>query len=137
MNKSEDSDASSQKKSADFSDEKFEEAWNVYMVQHTGQQQVLASAMRTAVKKRLSPTEYEIEATTHLNFTAFEMAANHLVPFFREYLSNDLLKINFTLSQTETAERKLSEQELLKKMMVDNPALGEFLKSLDIESAIM
>ncbi len=135
MNKSEDSDDSSNKKSAEFTDEKFEEAWNVYLAQHTSQQQVLASAMRTASKKRLSPTEYEIEASTHLNFSAFEMAATHLVPFLREYLGNDLLNINFTLSQNEAAERKLSEQELLKKMMVDNPVLGDFLKALDIESA--
>ena len=58
-----------------------------------------------------------------------------LVMFLRDYLRNDLLTLEAHIDEKAEIFKPLPPQEFLKKIITENPALGDFLQSIDAEMA--
>lgn len=115
-----------------FSDDAFEEAWNVFMVQNPDQH-LLLSAMRVAKRQRKTDTSYLLTVEHPAQVQAFESSMSKLVGFLREYLKNDLITLESHIDESKEVQKPLPPQEFLKKVVAENPALGAFLKEIDAE----
>lgn len=115
-----------------FSDEAFNEAWAQFMAQHS-EMHILLSAMRVAVRTRISDTEYTMAVEHPAQVQAFESAMNTLMPFLRDRLRNDHLSISAHIDKKADIPKPLPQKEFLMKIVAENPAMGDFLKSIDAE----
>ena len=117
-----------------FTDAQFFEAWNRFVAENPDQH-ILASAMREARPVRSGEFEFSVMVKHPAEQQAFELSTGRILEFLRHELHNELLTIHVEISPESDAEKPLPPQELLKKVITDNPALGEFLCSIDAELA--
>ena len=116
-----------------FTDERFMEVWNQYIIRHP-EHSILVSAMRAVRPERLGATEYRVFVQNPSQMAAYNMESRKFVEFFRNELHNDNVEIRFEIDPTQAAVPKMMPaQEFLRKAISANPALGEFLKSVDAE----
>lgn len=115
-----------------FDDRQFMDAWAAY-IDSVPDQQILVSAMRNASPRRSSDLEFDVMVDHPAQQQAFEHAMPKLLRFLRDRLSNDFLTVKVTVNPEKEIPKFLSPQEFLKKTADENPALGQFLKKLDIE----
>lgn len=115
-----------------FTDEAFNEAWAQFMAQHADMH-ILLSAMRVAIKTRVSETEYSLAVEHPAQVQAFESAMTTLMPFLRDKLQNDHLSITAHIDKKADIPKPLPQKEFLMKIVAENPTMGEFLKSIDAE----
>lgn len=115
-----------------FSDEQFNEAWSQFMI-HNSDMHILMSAMRVAKKERTSETSYSLLVEHPAQLQAFESAMTQLMQFLRDRLSNDMLTIEPRVDKKSEILKPLPPQEFLRKIITENPSLGEFLKNIDAE----
>ena len=102
------------------------------MAQHS-EMHILLSAMRVAVRTRVSDTEYTMAVEHPAQVQAFESAMNTLMPFLRDRLRNDHLSISAHIDKKADIPKPLPQKEFLMKIVAENPAMGDFLKSIDAE----
>ncbi len=121
-----------EKRENKFSDDEFENAWNEFMAQNSDLH-ILLSAMRVAKKERTSESSYMLTVEHPAQVQAFESAMNKLLPFLRDYLKNDSLSLESKVDEKLEILKPLPPQEFLKKVITDNPALGNFLQNIDAE----
>lgn len=124
--------SSLERKHADFSDKQFMKAWNDYILT-VPEQQILVSAMRSANPQRRENLEFDVLVDHPAQVQAFELAMPKLLKYLREQLNNDFLTIKAIVNPEKEIIKSLTPQEFLKKTINKNPALGQFLKDLDIE----
>ncbi len=117
-----------------FSDQQFNEAWASFIAQHQ-EQHILTSAMRIAKKERNSPSAYTILVEHPAQVQAFEGAMPKLLEFLRNHLQNDHLILSTKVDKSVEITKPLPPQEFLKKIVTENPAMGEFLQAIDAEMA--
>lgn len=115
-----------------FSPEAFHTAWQQFIIANPSLH-ILTNAMRTAIHEQSSPVSYRIIVSHPAQQQAFESAMNPLLSFLRNALSNDLLTISVEVSAAPESEKRLPPQEFLKKIITDNPTLGNFFKDIDGE----
>lgn len=121
-----------EKRSNPFTHERFLEVWAEFMGANPGQH-ILASAMRVARITRVSDTAYSLILDHPAQVQAIESARNVLIPFLRDKLQNDEITIEAAVDPDIKVIKKLPPQELLKKIVGDNPALAEFLRENEAE----
>lgn len=121
-----------EKRSNPFTHERFLEVWAEFMAANPGQH-ILASAMRVARITRVSDTAYSLILDHPAQVQAIESARNVLIPFLRDKLQNDEITIEAAVDPDIKVIKKLPPQELLKKIVGDNPALAEFLRENEAE----
>lgn len=117
-----------------FTDAQFIDAWHRYIAENPDQH-ILASAMREARPVRTGEYEFSVMVKHPAEQQAFELSTGRILEFLRRELHNELLTIHVEISPESEAEKPLPPQELLKKVITDNPALGEFLSNIDAELA--
>lgn len=115
-----------------FSDDQFRECWDRFIAMHPSQV-ILVSAMREASPERTGAESFRIRVAHPAAYQAFETTMPELLRYFRDNLRNDRLTINVEIDEDVKIEKRLSPTELLKEMLENNPALGEFLSDIDGE----
>ncbi|MBD5302939.1 MAG: DNA polymerase III subunit gamma/tau [Bacteroides sp.] len=121
-----------ERRDQDFSDEAFLKAWHEYITL-VPDQQILISAMRTAVPKRTSRIDFNVIVDHPAQQQAFELAMPKLLAHLRERLNNDYLTIQAIINPDKEIVKPLTPREFLEKTIRVNATLGKFLKDLDIE----
>jgi len=121
-----------ERKKENFSDEDFMRAWNEYILS-VPDQKILVSAMRNARPQRRDNLEFDVLVDHPAQQQAFELSMPKLLRFMRERLRNDFLSIKTTINPEKEIVKYLPPQEFLKKTANENPALGNFLREIEIE----
>ncbi len=116
-----------------FTDAQFFEAWNRFVAENPDQH-ILASAMREARPVRSGEFEFSVMVKHPAEQQAFELSTGRILEFLRHELHNELLTIHVEISPESDAEKPLPAGTS-QKVITDNPALGEFLCSIDAELA--
>ncbi len=127
-------DVSQEQSREPFTDAQFIEVWNRYIAENPDQH-ILTSAMREARPVRTGEFEFSVMVKHPAEQQAFELSTTRILEFLRRELRNELITIRVEISPESEAEKPLPPQELLKKVITDNPALGEFLSNIDAELA--
>lgn len=127
-------DVSQEQSREPFTDAQFIEVWNRYIAENPDQH-ILTSAMREARPVRTGEFEFSVMVKHPAEQQAFELSTARILEFLRRELRNELITIRVEISPESEAEKPLPPQELLKKVITDNPALGEFLSNIDAELA--
>ncbi len=123
-----------EKRETPFSEQDFERAWQAFMANH-GDMHILLSTMRVARREKKSDTCYSLMVEHPAQLQAFESSMQKLVTFLRDYLKNDHLSLEARIDEKAEILKPLPPQEFLKKIITENPALGEFLQNIDAEMA--
>ncbi len=123
-----------EKRETPFSEQDFERAWEAFMTNHSDMH-ILLSTMRVARREKKSDTCYSLMVEHPAQLQAFESSMQKLVTFLRDYLKNDHLTLETHIDEKSEILKPLPPQEFLKKIITENPALGEFLQSIDAEMA--
>lgn len=123
-----------EKRENPFTDNDFDKAWQEFMAQNSDMH-ILLSTMRVAKRERKSDTCYSLLVEHPAQLQAFESSMQKLVMFLRDYLRNDLLTLEAHIDEKAEIFKPLPPQEFLKKIITENPALGDFLQSIDAEMA--
>ena len=123
-----------EKRETPFSEQDFERAWEAFMANHSDMH-ILLSTMRVARREKKSDTCYSLMVEHPAQLQAFESSMQKLVTFLRDYLKNDHLTLETHIDEKSEILKPLPPQEFLKKIITENPALGEFLQSIDAEMA--
>ncbi len=121
-----------EKRDTPFSEKDFERAWQSFMTSHSDMH-ILLSTMRVARREKKSDTCYSLIVEHPAQLQAFESSMQKLVTFLRDYLKNDHLSLETHIDEKSEILKPLPPQEFLKKIITENPALGEFLRSIDAE----
>ena len=100
-----------------------------------GDMHILLSTMRVARREKKSDTCYSLMVEHPAQLQAFESSMQKLVTFLRDYLKNDHLSLEARIDEKAEILKPLPPQEFLKKIITENPALGEFLQNIDAEMA--
>lgn len=108
------------------------QAWNEYILS-VPDQKILVSAMRNARPQRRDNLEFDVLVDHPAQQQAFELSMPKLLQFMRERLRNDFLSIKATINPEKEIVKFLPPQEFLKKTIDENPALGSFLREIEIE----
>lgn len=117
----------------DFSDADFMRAWEDFIAT-VPDQKILVSAMRNSSPKRgEEPLEFQVMVDHPAQQQAFELAMPRLMEFLRQRLRNDFLTLRAVINPEKEIQKPLTPREFLQKTVSQNEALGQFLKSLDIE----
>lgn len=124
-----------EKRTSSFTDDDFERAWNEFMARNS-EMHILLSAMRVAKKLRKSESSIELVVEHPAQVQAFETSMPQLVGFLRDYLKNDLLTLESRIDEKAEMQKPLPPQEFLKKVLNENPSLGNFLQSIDAEISL-
>lgn len=127
--------AAPERRSEPVDDAGFMAAWQGYVERH-GEQHILVEAMRHATPMRTGETEYRVLVQHPAQEQAFMLAMPGLLASLRDTLRNDDLVVRVELDTAQdNAARQLPSGEFLKKVVADNPALGELLRDIDGELA--
>ena len=117
-----------------FTDAQFFEAWNRFVAENPDQH-ILASAMREARPVRSGEFEFSVMVKHPAEQQAFwSSPPDASSSSLRHELHNELLTIHVEISPESDAEKPLPAGTS-QKVITDNPALGEFLCSIDAELA--
>lgn len=121
-----------ERKRNEFTDEQLLKAWHDY-ADSIPDKPILVSAMRGFSPQRGDNLEFSVIVDNPMQVQSFESEMSRLIPFLREKVGNDLVTLKAILNPEKKVVKYLSPQEFLKKTVEGNPALGDFLKKLDIE----
>ena len=121
-----------EKRNTPFSEDDFERGWQEFMARNNDMH-ILLSAMRVATKVRTSDTSFSLTVEHPAQLQAFESAMQKLATFMRDYLRNDHLTLEAHIDEKTEIFKPLPPHEFLKKVVSENPALGEFLNNIDAE----
>lgn len=129
------SDHSRERRRESFTDQDFMRAWERY-IELNPAKHILTDAMRKGCPTRVSDAEYHVLVQHPAQLEAFEMDMTELLGFLRNELRNDFLALRTQIDpNVEAGPKLLAPAEFLKKVVAENPAMGEFLKSIDAEMA--
>ncbi len=128
----EENQAAEQPKDRQFSLEEFEAAWNQFIADNS-ELVLLTNGMRTARREQLSSTHFRVMVSHPAELKAFELEMTRLSEYLRAHLGNESLLIEAVVDQNKQASRHLPPQEFLKKIITENPELGNFLKNVNAE----
>lgn len=112
--------------------EGFNQAWNDFIIANSNKH-ILTSAMRTARLSQSSPTEFTVVVEHPAQEQAFKSDMTPLLKYIRDKVDNDHLSLKVEIDTTRTVVKNLPPQELLRQIVSDNPAMAQFLNSIDAE----
>ena len=121
-----------ERKSGDFTDAQFLEAWKEY-AHIVPEKQILVSSIRGFEPVRGENLMFEVLVDNPMQVQAIESELPKLLPFLRQKLGNDYVSIKASLNPDKEIVKILSPQQFLEKTVSNNPELGEFLKDMEIE----
>ena len=108
----------------------FMAAWKEY-AQRDGLLNVMAVSMKKDPVTQTGPEAFK----TVVDHQAIEQAFksdSHILPFLKDKLQNDFITLEVVVNDQEIV-KQMPPQELLQKIVNDNPALGRMLSTLDPE----
>lgn len=111
----------------------FMDVWNKYIEEHP-EELLLTSAMRQAKIEQTEATLFKVLVSHPGARQSFE-TAHKLVETLRGALNNDFIQIRAEIDPENAVQTQLPPSEFLAKAMAENPALGDFLRTLDPEIA--
>lgn len=116
----------------EISDSDLQNAWREYPALHP-ENHILTSAMMSGVPVRKDAESFTFQVGHPAEVQAFELAMTPLIEYLRERLENDMLTISIEISEKESAQKRLTPHEFLKKVVSENPLIADMLKDLDAE----
>lgn len=126
-----------QVRNSPFTDEEFEQAWSEFQTRNPDQQ-LLLSAMRGARKIRVDNTKYSLLLGHRNLIVSIEQYMLPLVTFLRDRLNNDSISLEPGIDPDAKEEpKRLPDKEFISHIVEQNPPLGEFLKNIDAEIAMI
>lgn len=115
-----------------FSETEFSEAWEEFIRSHPDLR-ILVAAMRSSQPVKTGETEYSISVSHPAQKQAFETSITELTDYLKSRLGNDNIHLNISVAEENIGPKKMDPKEFLKFIVEENPALGDFLNSLDAE----
>lgn len=115
-----------------YTKESFMEAWRRFTELHP-ELPLLCTAMLASEPIPLAADSFAICVASTVQASTFEPDIHILVDYLRDELSNDRITIGIKEVKSQSRPRKLMPAEQLRKVIEDNPALGELLKNMDAE----
>lgn len=108
------------------------DAWRKFIADN-GDLHVVVGAMRRTAPVDNGNGRYTITVDNPAQQQQFEEAAPRLNTFMREALDNDSFTLTAIVSDAPRADAPLSPQEILKKVVEENPVLRNLISGLDVE----
>ena len=116
-----------------YSDQEFEEAWALYIIQHP-EKHIVHSAMRNAKRNKIGEHKYQLLLPYPSAISNLEPSMTEIAEFMRNKLSNDLISFDLQLDpNAPKAEKRMSPQQFLASIRDENPELADFLAAIDVE----
>lgn len=112
--------------------EAFLRAWNDFIARNPSLH-ILVNTMRGAKPVDIGDNVYRIEVDHPAQLQAFEMSMPKVLESLRESLSNDLLSLKVEVNTSPVENRQLPPKEFLRQVVEENPAMAQFLTSLNAE----
>ena len=117
----------------EISEDSFKEAWNIFISRNPAMH-ILVNAMRASSPSKRGEEEFKITVDHPAQVQAFESAMPILLKFLRDKLENDYLSLKIELNEEKDESKKhLPPKEFLKKIISENPYMGDFLKNIEAE----
>ncbi len=112
----------------------FKTAWDDYIIRNPDKQ-ILVSAMRKSTPELKEAETFRVVVDHPALRQAFDSAMGDLITHLRQTLHNDFIIINVEIDDSKQADTHIPPHELLKEIVATNPALADFLSSIDGELA--
>lgn len=132
LNAANNPESSVDKRVRPFTEEEFMIAWHKFMSTHA-HMHILVNAMRSSSPEKTGETDFRVKVEHPAQLQAFESAMSELLAFMRNELGNDLLTIFAELDEDRPQPVRMQPRDLLKKMIEENPVLGDFLGKIEGE----
>lgn len=110
------------------------QAWQEFIYANSDKH-ILISAMRNTVPQLSGDNEFRVTVEHPAQQQAFESAMPSLMSYLRDKLRNDMLSLKVEIDTTKVVIKNLPPQELLKKVVQENPVIADFLRKIDAELA--
>ncbi len=107
-------------------------AWKKFITDN-GDLHVVVGAMRRTPPVDIGNGRYTISVDNPAQQQQFEDAALRLNTFMRDALDNDSFSLTAVVSDAPRADAPLPPQEILKKVVEENPVIRNLISSLDVE----
>lgn len=117
-----------------FTDQDFKRALEAF-ARSVPEHVILTNTIRVVEPKRIGESEYEAMVDNPAQRQAFESAMPQMLRFLRDALRNDFVTVKAVLNPEKEVVKYLSPKEFVAKAIEANPALGRFLKEMDVELA--
>lgn len=101
--------------------------------QSVPEQVILSNTINVVSPKPLGNLAYEIMVDNPAQRQAFESSMPQMLKYIRERLRNDFITFSVVVNPTAEVVKYLSPKDFVAKAVGVNPALGQFLKDLDVE----
>lgn len=119
-----------------FTAQQLAEAWEAYRQAHSDKT-ILVNTMRAAQPQAIEgdAETYRVVVDNPAQKEEIEDNLQDLLGFLRSKVDNDFLKIQLDLSAPDARPTILTDSELLKEMVEENPLLGDILTEFDTQLA--
>lgn len=114
------------------SDDAFLNAWQEYMAKNM-EKHILISAMRKTKPERISDSTFKVTVDHPALRQAFDSKMSSLIDFLRGKLHNDHLTLIVEIDANSPEFKGISQQDLLKEIIENNPLLADFIADIDGE----
>lgn len=114
------------------SDDAFLNAWQEYMAKNM-EKHILISAMRKTKPERISDSTFKVTVDHPALRQAFDSEMSSLIDFLRGKLHNDHLTLIVEIDANSPEFKGISQQDLLKEIIENNPLLADFIADIDGE----
>ncbi|MDE6008165.1 MAG: hypothetical protein K2G90_03050, partial [Muribaculaceae bacterium] len=121
-----------EQRSAPINPEGFAAAWNEFIVRNPSLH-ILVNAMRGAKPQPAENNVYRIVVDHPAQLQAFELSMPRLLEYLRDSLSNDLLTLRVEVAEAQPGNKHLPPKEFLRKVVEENPAMGNLLRVINGE----
>lgn len=101
--------------------------------QSVPEQVILSNTINVVSPKPLGNLAYEIMVDNPAQRQAFESSMPQMLKYIRERLRNDFITFSVVVNPSAEVVKYLSPKDFVAKAVGVNPALGQFLKDLDVE----
>lgn len=115
-----------------FTAEEFLKAWDEFASQNA-EQHILVNAMHSLRPTPLSATEYRVPVNHPAMQQAYEQHLTALATFLRQRLGNSSVSLKIEMTEAQTTERKLTQNELLKAIVSENDVIADMLQNMQAE----
>lgn len=121
-----------ERKAESYTYEQFMEAWAEFAANNP-HLHILVNGMRNLSPEPVGDNTYRVVVGHPALLQSFETSMPQLLSFLRGRLGNDFVTVKVEVTDIPAESKMLPAAEFLKKVVADNPSLGELLRDLDAE----
>lgn len=108
------------------------DAWEAFIIRNPDKH-ILISAMRKSTPEMTDAATLRVLVDHPAVKQAFETAMSELITYLRDALENDFVVLEVEIDENKNVIKKIPQQDLLKEITQNNPAIANFLGDIEAE----